>query len=534
MLIDKKLYDLIEYFIELKDSVTVTKIAKELDQNRRVIYYNLEKINFEIEKDRLCDKIQNASKLGISIDNKQKDYLRGLISNYENNNYFLSVEERQLFISILICTYPDKVIIELLMEMCSVSRNTIVNDLKDIKNNIEKTDFNLSLSVNKKSGYFINGDELVKIQYLYSLLNELYSYKNEKLKYKINSALYKNNIMFGTSFYITLSSLIENNLYIIGKEITFIEKKKFIFTFPYLVMSYKKSINGINLDNHNIIKERLEYKFIDKILFELNNIYDLEFSEEEQIILATIVLCLKKDSDIHNSSSDYEDLRENLSTFVDIFEKNSAVYFESKNKLIDRLITHFKTLLFRKKYNIVTNNSLTDTIINKYKDVYLITKQSIKYLESMYSLKFTNSEISYISLHFGAELLNSKQKINTIKKALIVTSEQYSIRKLLVSQCKYYLTNCNIVGVTNEEDYNNYTDIDFIITTNPIDSKVPNVLVSPLITTDDINKIIKFTQNMNYNYLNTELQESIINVLKEYLSDDTLKEVNEKIKKLVQ
>ena len=204
---------------------------------------------------------------------------------------------------------------------------------------------------------------------------------------------------------------------------------------------------------------------------------------------------------------------------IEIFENNSGVKFNNKEKFADRLITHFKSLLFRKKYNIVTNNKLTSKIISNYKDVYLATKLSVRFLESLYSINFTKSDIAYISLHFGSEIVNSKQEINKIKKVLIVTEELYSIQNLIEKQCKYYLPNCNVLGVTTKENINEYEAVDFIISTEFLEVSLPYVLVSPLITTEDIEKIINFKNNIKTYKNIEEIDKKIDKLLVDYIKD---------------
>lgn len=536
MIVDKKIYDLIEYLIQNKKAGTITNIAKELEQNRRVIYYNLDKLNDEIEKDKVCSKIFNKQNIGIVIDSAQEKFLKKLLKTYDNSVYFMSIEERKLCIAILIATYPQKITIDFLIETCFVSRNTIVNDLKDIKENVLKSNFNVTLEVNKKQGYFFLGSELELVQYVYYLLNELYCHRNDKLKNYINNILNVDNKLFSTSFYVNLLLATDNHVNILGKEITSSENKKFLFAFPYIIATIRKMEDNIALgvDYITLVEQRIEYKFISGVADDLYNLSGIKLNENEKILLTIIVLCLKKDLDSHNHSEDYKELIKNIKTMINIFDQNAGVSLKSNDKFIDRLTTHFKSLLFRKKFNIVTNNTLTDSIIHNYKDVFLVTRLSVKYIESVYKIKFTKSDIAYLSLHFGSELVTSHQKINKIKKVLIVTEEQYSIQHLIENQCKHYLTNCNIVDVVNKEQIKNYSNIDFLISTEFLDIEIPYVVISPLITTEDITKIVNFMQNIKENDYYYELDKKLDRLASDYIKDKhKLGEFKNKIKKLL-
>lgn len=520
MIVDKKFYDLLEYLVQNKNIGTITSIARNLSQNRRVIYYNLDKLNDEIAKNNECEKILNKSNVGIVIDEKQQIFLKKMLQNYDNTNYFLNIEERKLFIAILISSYPEKITIDLLMDICFVSRNTIVNDLKDLKESIKNSEFNVSLEVSKKRGYFLLGSDLEVVQYVYYIINELYCYKNDKLKYLINNVFFKKDKMFTTSFYVNLVFILEGHVKVVGKNISISEKKKFLFAFPYIVMAIRKVDFALHIDEYEqLILGRIEYSFISEMTKELDVLHNIKLNKREKILLSIILLCLKKDFDTHNSSDDYKVLSKNIHTMIEIFENNSGVKFNNKEKFADRLITHFKSLLFRKKYNIVTNNKLTSKIISNYKDVYLATKLSVRFLESLYSINFTKSDIAYISLHFGSEIVNSKQEINKIKKVLIVTEELYSIQNLIEKQCKYYLPNCNVLGVTTKENIHEYEAVDFIISTEFLEVSLPYVIVSPLITTEDIEKIINFKNNIKTYKNIEEIDKKIDRLLVDYIKD---------------
>lgn len=70
MILDKKSYDLLSYLLKLETPETVMAISHALNQSRRKVYYQLDKINKALPKG--VDQIISYPRLGILLTADQK------------------------------------------------------------------------------------------------------------------------------------------------------------------------------------------------------------------------------------------------------------------------------------------------------------------------------------------------------------------------------------------------------------------------------------------------------------------------------
>lgn len=103
-----------------------------------------------------------------------------------------------------------------------------------------------------------------------------------------------------------------------------------------------------------------------------------------------------------------------VKTLVSEFEKIACVYFSERDELERALFIHIRSSLYRFKYGIQLGNPMREDIVREYPNLFNITKSVTKYLEHMLGLPVTDSEIAYLTLHFGAFLKIAEKKIRNL------------------------------------------------------------------------------------------------------------------------
>ena len=111
------------------DAVTVKDLAKKLSLSKRSVYYSLDDINFWLDKQDL-DNLKSIRGKGYFVQNKELVY-----SALKNTPIMadFTIEERQSLITCTLLMHNEKVLVEDLMNLTLVSRNTIFNDFKEVK-----------------------------------------------------------------------------------------------------------------------------------------------------------------------------------------------------------------------------------------------------------------------------------------------------------------------------------------------------------------------------------------------------------------
>ncbi|EMB54549.1 BglG family transcription antiterminator [Streptococcus mutans] len=504
IILDRNSYDLLSYLIKLEEPETVMSISKVLNQSRRKVYYHLDKINEALPSE--IPKIISYPRIGILLSSQQKAACRTLLADLDDYSYVMSIQERMLLSITYIAIAKDRVTIEKLMQINAVSRNTILNDLNELRQRLSFEPYSIKLQATKSKGYYLDCHPLSKIQYLNKLLHTIYTESNPNFIAMMRDKL-RDFADLSSYFSDDISSFIRGELQVsqalLGKKINSQDIRFMVATLPYQLLSYQNL--GLSereqrdlLSEFSPIKERKEYEIARHLNENLKREFHLELDEIETSLIAVLLLSYRKDRDMHLESHDYDDMRRVLSYFIDAFELDYHVCFKHKQLLLNQLLTHCKALLFRKAYGIVSNNPLTDQIKDKYADLFAMTKVCLSILENAWSIKMNDDDIAYITIHIGGELVHSETKPTPPAVLTLVCDEGIGVQKLFMQQCKQYLPHSKIEAVLTSEQFYSVADImavDLVISTNDsLDTQLPTLFVHSILRDDDAIKLIRFAK----------------------------------------
>ena len=504
IILDRNSYDLLSYLIKLEEPETVMSISKVLNQSRRKVYYHLDKINEALPPE--IPKIISYPRIGILLSSQQKAACRTLLADLDDYSYVMSIQERMLLSITYIAIAKDRVTIEKLMQINAVSRNTILNDLNELRQRLSFEPYSIKLQATKSKGYYLDCHPLSKIQYLNKLLHTIYTDINPNFIAMMRDKL-RDFADLSSYFSDDISSFIRGELQVsqalLGKKINSQDIRFMVATLPYQLLSYQNL--GLSereqrdlLSEFSPIKERKEYEIARHLNENLKREFHIELDEIETSLIAVLLLSYRKDRDMHLESHDYDDMRRVLSYFIDAFELDYHVCFKYKQLLLNQLLTHCKALLFRKAYGIVSNNPLTDQIKDKYADLFAMTKVCLSILENAWSIKMNDDDIAYITIHIGGELVHSETKPTPPAVLTLVCDEGIGVQKLFMQQCKQYLPHSKIEAVLTSEQFYSVADImavDLVISTNDsLDTQLPTLFVHSILRDDDAIKLIRFAK----------------------------------------
>lgn len=504
IILDRNSYDLLSYLIKLEEPETVMSISKVLNQSRRKVYYHLDKINEALPSE--IPKIISYPRIGILLSSQQKAACRTLLADLDDYSYVMSIQERMLLSITYIAIAKDRVTIEKLMQINAVSRNTILNDLNELRQRLSFEPYSIKFQATKSKGYYLDCHPLSKIQYLNKLLHTIYTDSNPNFIAMMRDKL-RDFADLSSYFSDDISSFIRGELQVsqalLGKKINSQDIRFMVATLPYQLLSYQNL--GLSereqrdlLSEFSPIKERKEYEIARHLNENLKREFHIELDEIETSLIAVLLLSYRKDRDMHLESHDYDDMRRVLSYFIDAFELDYHVCFKHKQLLLNQLLTHCKALLFRKAYGIVSNNPLTDQIKDKYADLFAMTKVCLSILENAWSIKMNDDDIAYITIHIGGELVHSETKPTPPAVLTLVCDEGIGVQKLFMQQCKQYLPHSKIEAVLTSEQFYSVADImavDLVISTNDsLDTQLPTLFVHSILRDDDAIKLIRFAK----------------------------------------
>ena len=460
---------LLNILLRQTDYISLNALAQELSISRRTVYYDINKINLWLEQSEL-PSLEIVREKGIFIPYKERENIQAMLAlDSEEQVYIFSPSERCKGIICSIICSEETIYLEEFMQYFEVSRNTIFGNLKTVTSQLSK--YNLVLDYQPKTGYRILGDP-VRIRAIFLLyFNEMISlFKGGAFRFFIvekvqeyYDKLKKIEEKLGVNY-------VDGILFSLAAIIPVLYRHEQAVIFPGLKASK--------------IQETKEYLLV--------NQYFSDMPVEEQMYLSLHLLGSRVNTVptqfFANPSKAYiHDLAKEL---IIAFEKTACVTFENKEGLERALFVHLSTSLYRYQYGIQIGNPLGDDVIKEYPELFSITRTITKKLEDTIGIPIPDGEVAYLALHFGGSLKIAGKDDKKLK-ILIVCVNGISTGNMIKREVQKLLPFADIIDVRAVVGLNNVQDIcDIIISTVPVNSVIPNIVVHPVLTELDRKNIL--------------------------------------------
>lgn len=507
MKLEKSQKDLLYLLLKQEEETSLTKIQSELHISRRTVYYNVNKLN-EFLFGFGINPVNNRRGEGYYLTEEQKKVIREVIE-IEQSVYNLTPDER---VQYLVCwlMYPkEKVFIEDIIVAFDISRNSVFNDLKVVKSAIEKYD--LSLEFDLKNGYSIAGQVFGKRALLLYYLKILL----KKLSYKSIDFL---NAIEVEDFYARLQRISLNmrneydgfNLLAIACVLNIVHFVDERFDFSILELR--------DLENTD------ELRMIDQYFEDLN--------VHERLYLTIHLLGSKASSVIHieNGQKDIQ-LFELAQHLVELFERQTLIELSEKNELVNSLYMHFKLSMYYYQLSIQISNILLEAVKINYESLYQLIKNICESIQDEFPFILTDSEISYITMHFGGHQRKMRSKYYAPIRVLVVCPSGISTSTLLKKEVEDLYANVTMVAATTANNIYQYDgEIDFIVSTIDLDTNIPWIKVNAILEKEDKAKIASMiSMNVETYQLNGENLNGLFSILGKYVNEGQMENLRRDI-----
>ncbi len=458
-------------FLENKlEWTTIENIAKAFDVSERTIRNDLDSIGVFLQENNI--ELERKPRLGVKINLKRNQNINNILKECTNKLY--TADDRVIMIAIILLI-RNNTTIEKLSDYIQVSKNTLVNDLKASEEILKSLD----IEVRKKSYYGIttreNSYEKLANAFLvlFHKLEERYGYEIYKLLYE-NSGLDKNIIR-------NIIEAVEENKGIQYTEEAY-EELEII-----LLLAICKSINSnIKEENYksNLLTE--ESIFLRKTIEKISLV---KVNDEEIYYLLKVFKGAKRSKYITESKEELDivvnDILEELCEILNI-------NIDSDNEFLMQMAMHLNVAIYRLKNNLIINNPMLEEIKYKMSFIYDVTEKVLNNKKEVIGVEFPDAEIAYMAMYFET-LFEKYVKGNLNSKILIVCNGGLATSSLLRSRINLMIPEVTIEGICRLKDINDYlsnTDVDFVVTTVPLQLKEYKVIkVNPLLEIEDLEKI---------------------------------------------
>lgn len=465
--LDKRCQDILKRIIYAGGYVKIQDLADEMQISRRSAYYDLNKINEWLQEKNIALLVQDRTK-GVFVNQDQVQKIQAALSNCEiEENYHVFTPDERKRIEICAITFrTHPMYIDHFMELCQVSRNTIINDLKLVMDFLRKNC--LSLTYDMKNGYRIRGDVIKKRAIFFMMFPAIWKYYDRGIIKTENLYVMKERL--------TKLKYIEKALdaeYVSGTLET-------LAAFISTIDKRNDHLSFSDMDEEEIMDTR-EYRLVETYFHAVNHY--------EKIYISLHLLGSRLQTLPVRIMKEQGETYEIAKHFVQEFEQLSCICFHQKEGLIHAINAHLKTSFYRYRYGIQLGNPMLDSIKTEYEDLFELTKQSCRYLEERLGAHISDAEVAYITLHFCA-FLTSEQPLPSLR-ILIICPNGLSTGNMLRSEVKMLVPQASDITTLPLSSYEVGHDFDVVISTIVLPEEKKLIVVHPIVTDQDRVNILR-------------------------------------------
>lgn len=460
-------------FLNKERLASYKEIAKELGYQERVIRYEIERINDELSLSGF-EEIQKLKKGMLMVPDKLD-----LNQILEEGEYIFSSKERKQFIQFRILFNIRWLNIRKLTEEMQVSRRSIQNDLDTIKH--EFAQYGITLEYDRK--FYLEG----KLDGAYDLrVKEMQKYIpiliNEKLKGDFEKAM-KEEIerIFETLSIERLLQWVEN---LIRERNWIFSDESFTFYVSNIITYTWYLLNGEPFS----AKEWGKRGELGNAVSGYEEIIGRKLEEEEVQILSGFTKYTNRyvNLDIHQDLVTIEDIAINL---VKAMGKELGINFLQDGILMKGLLNHLGPMLERVRIGHQLDSNV-DFFIPK-EQIY-IHETLLRIIDKNEYLKnLTENESVYLSIFFIGSIRRMKREQS--KNVLLICGYGYGtttvVKDALISG--FQIDIVDSIPMYKLSDYDNWKNIDLIVSTIKISQSVPvpAVQVKVILDEEDYQKL---------------------------------------------
>jgi len=497
--------DLLTLLSKSKKPLTADWLAKELGLSERTIRSEIKQMEPHIKSEGMfIESIRGKGYVLKIVDDKKfaKTILKDPAEENHTAGDFAEKEERVFYILKRLLLEKDFIKLEILSDEMFISLSTLQNDLKEVKEILEK--YNLIIRNRPHYGSKIEGDEYMKRLCLSNLLLE----RNKRNLKKEDSLHFIEPDIFNK-----IKEIILKKIYKYKIEISDISLENLA---THIAIACRRIQDGFVIRGlPDIVGEDHPFEKIvaKEIIKDVENLTGLTFPAEEinYIIIHLLGTKLIQKKELIEFSK-YDEVETIIQCMLKRLRSEFNWDFRNDHEFIQALTLHIRPAMNRMRYKMNIRNPLLQDIKKKYPAAFEGAIIASKCIEEYLQMEVVEDEIAYIALHIGVALEKMKLKKRKIKKVLIVCASGVGSAKLLYYRLQnLFAQEIEIMDTINYYNLPTYdlSMIDLIISTIPIpeDLGVPVLVVNTLLDEKDISSI-KNVLSMNKNnikkYLNPE------------------------------
>lgn len=369
-------------------SITSKDLEKKHHLTRRQIGYSLDKIN-EWLMTRSLPVIERTRRGHFIIDQTvftKFNILDESVSVPVNTNV-LTEEQRVSLIMLILSSSEDELSLNHFTSYLDVSKNTVINDLKQVQNYLDR--YGLTIRYSRRNGYLIEGKEFQIRKLLIHVTDQVLQLNHGEDQLRKITGIQQKDIS-------KFAGRIEKVETILNSKFTD-EKLK---AMPYIFILILKRIRKKNIIDsfpieYNELSNTKEYKATEEILYDYK---DIPVTER---LFITLHLLTTNVFSTFFAEETIPDLVPAIFKMLRQFEKNACIYLENRDELMDKLLQHIKPAYYRIKYQLTDNIHFKGSLSKEFQELHHLVRRSTGSLQDLLGSDIPENETAYITMLIG-------------------------------------------------------------------------------------------------------------------------------------
>ncbi|MGL4724635.1 MAG: PRD domain-containing protein [Scandinavium sp.] len=421
--------------IAAEPGMTIKMLCERIGLPQRNFYYRRAKINDWLMAEGfsplLCDP-----RHGVRLVEEDAREVLSKLSVLHGQQYKLSAEERRDNLLLHLACHPEPAFTHHLSELNLVSRNTTLEDLSLLKQHLQHQQ--LTLAVDKKQGYRIEGSDLARRLAVQQTLQHVLKYSDNQAESR-TAQIFLQPLEKRGKNPTEVQQRIESRLKQTEQQLnrTFSDKDR--RALKYMMMfSVLDTLKGhypqFTPVQTRFLREQTECEIAAALNTSLAR--DLGFPEisGNTLFFSLLFSASKKVTPLQGLEQADSRLMAAVKQLIMQFQALSGVYLLDVEQLESRLFSHLGPAIHRCLFGMHSKNVLKEEILQRYPLIFRLCRQIIVSLEQEYQVAFCDDELSYIVISFAAWL--DRRPETGEQHILLVTEGGMSSTAILENQLR--------------------------------------------------------------------------------------------------
>ncbi|GEN56126.1 transcriptional regulator ManR [Halolactibacillus alkaliphilus] len=485
--INSRRFDLYKMLMEEVDYRPANFFSNKLSVSTKTIYDDVKWLNVLMDDSVWIEKIPRK---GLILNgSSQSKYLfkKSLLEHLSPNYTSFSPEDRQRDIMKRLLLDSEHMTYEQLSIDYVVSVSSLRKDIEAIQTFFQGKDVRL---ISDHLGTRMSGDEKdiqhVLKQYIFSLLD----YKSigdiskkERVLEEIATLFFSEEIIHH------IKTTCDNLLSMTGRPLNDYYKDSLFIS---LLIFVQRRCNSFRIrKKKQLFMENATYMESYLIAVELSQMLNKELNlkvDENEVEYLSGLLFAHDIKPIKQVAQADAEMIELVTQLIKKMSHMLQVDLQTDEHLLDVLIAHMTTMIYRLKIGVTLTNPLLESVKRQYNVLFNMVWYLLNDVEETYHIQLNDHDISFVTIHFQVAI---EKKIPT-NRILIVCEKALATSELIYNKIKHALPATTMIETISLADFyeNTLDEADMIISSIPLSyDKQKVIYVSPLVTASEMREI---------------------------------------------